>query len=355
MEVALSEEALTTIPNRPAVFLLRMKSGGDPYLARTRVLHRRLIRLARMGNLRDSVEAVEFWLTGSTLESQITMYELARRYFPDRYAKLLHLRPPAYVKLLLANEFPRSQVTTHIARGPGLYYGPFRTRGAAEHFESQFLDLFQIRRCQEDLTPSPDHPGCLYGEMCMCLRPCQAIVGPDEYRHEVARAAQFLSTSGLSLLDPAAETRDRFSQEMNFEEAARQHKRVEKIEAVLALRDDLVRDLDRLDGVAVTASAGPNAIELSFIRAGHWQGTHRVSFEVVEGKPVSLDQKLRETASLVTARTLAPREREEYLAILSRWFYSSWRDGEFLLMDSFEKIPYRKLVHAVSRVHRSVV
>jgi hypothetical protein len=44
------------------------------------------------------------------------------------------------------------------------------------------------------------------------------------------------------------------------------------------------------------------------------------------------------------------RERQEYLALLARWYYSSWRDGEWLGFDSYEDIPYRKLVNAVARV-----
>ena len=45
--------------------------------------------------------------------------------------------------------------------------------------------------------------------------------------------------------------RDRFSSEMEFEEAARQHKRLEKVQQVLKLRDDLARDIEQLNGVAV--------------------------------------------------------------------------------------------------------
>ena len=43
-------------------------------------------------------------------------------------------------------------------------------------------------------------------------------------------------------------------------------------------------------------------------------------------------------------------ERQEYLAILARWYYSSWREGEWIGFANFEDIPYRKLVNAVSRV-----
>jgi len=51
-------------------------------------------------------------------------------------------------------------------------------------------------------------------------------------------------------------------------------------------------------------------------------------------------------------RQLAMRERQEYLALLARWYYSSWRDGEWLPIEAFENLPYRKLVHAISRVAR---
>jgi hypothetical protein len=48
------------------------------------------------------------------------------------------------------------------------------------------------------------------------------------------------------------------------------------------------------------------------------------------------------------------RERQEHLALLARWFYSSWRDGEWIPFDSIEKISYRKLTGAVSRTVAAV-
>ncbi len=352
------DAAIAQVPNNPAVFLLWPREG-DPYLAKTALLRRRLLRLlkerekpSRLLNLRHTVRRIEYCLTGSAFESAILMYELARRYFPKSYLDLLKLRMPTYVKLVLSNEFPRSQLTTHLGRAPALYCGPFRSRAAAEKFESEFLDLFQMRRCQEDLVPSPEHPGCIYGEMGMCLRPCQQVVGRDEYLHETARAAEFLKSGGRSLLDVIGSTRDRYSEEMIFEEAARQHKRYEKVQEVLKLRDELARDIDRMHGVAITFSAAPNAVELWIVRGGHWQEPRRLSFEIQEGKPVSLDGKLREIFGRLPMRRLGTRERQEYLALLARWYYSSWRDGEWLAIESFENLPYRKLVHAVSRVAR---
>jgi excinuclease ABC subunit C len=355
------DAALAELPNRPAVFLLWPKQG-DPYLAKTTVLRRRLLRLlreretpSRLLNLRHTIERVEYWLTGSKLESAVRMYELARVHFPKTYLEVLRLRMPPYVKVILTNEFPRSHVTTHLGRAPAVDFGPFRTRATAERFESQFLDLFQMRRCQEDLVPSPAHPGCIYGEMGMCLRPCQQVVSPEEYRHEVDRVIDFLRTDGGSLIGAATAARERFSADLDFEQAARLHKRIEKIQQVLELRDDLAREIDRLNGVAVTASREPHAVDLWFVLKGAWQPQRRVTFEVVEGKPVSLDQKLREAVAALAPVDQPMRQRQEYLAMLARWYYSSWRDGEWFAFDKLENLPYRKLVHSISRVAQKAV
>ena len=83
-----SPSDLDSIPDRPAVFLL-WASEGAPYLARTALLRRRLRRLlserdraSRVLNLRGVVERIEYWPTGSQLESSLTHLELAQKHFP---------------------------------------------------------------------------------------------------------------------------------------------------------------------------------------------------------------------------------------------------------------------------------
>ena len=266
---------IDAIPDNPAVFLL-WASEGKPYLARTTLLRRRLRRLiserdrvSRVLNLRGVAERVEYWLTGSQIESALIHLELAQRYFPDDWPRITRLRPPAFVRLTLDNPFPRTMVTTRM--GKGLSYGPFTSRAAAEHFENGVLDLFQLRRCEENLAPSPEHPGCIYGEMARCLRPCQQAVSVDEYRGEASRVEQFLRTDGASLVETAESARDRASVEMQFEEAERLHQRVERNHEVQSLAGELAHGVDRLNGVAVTSSLDRDAVELWFMLGGRWR------------------------------------------------------------------------------------
>ena len=349
--VAGLDDAMAALPNSDAVFLV-WAGKRSAYLAKTSMLRRRLLRILKAAesprrslNLRPVVTRVEYWLTASRFESMLLHYALARRHFPDDYERLIKLRMPAYVKLVLANEFPRTQVTSRLAGGRGLYYGPFRTRAGAELFENQFLDLFQIRRCQENLEPSPQHPGCIYGEMGKCLRPCQQVVSPEEYLSEVKRVEEFLTGDGAGLVSVTSAARERLSEEMNFEEASRQHKRLERIQEVLALRDDLVRDIDRLYGVAVAPSTAADSVLLWFFCQGSWQAP--VAFSLAS--QISLDARLRDLVARIEPVAAPLAEQQEHLALLARWHYSTWSDGEWIGFQSLEHVPYRKLGRAISR------
>jgi excinuclease UvrABC nuclease subunit len=346
---------IDVVPNAPAVFLIWAEEGA-PYLARTALLRRRLKRLAgererpsRLLNLHGVARRIEYWLCGSLLESTVVLYALARRHFPEHYSKIVKLRMPAYVKLTLSNQFPRTLVTTRLTGGRAVYFGPFQTRVAAEQFDSQALDLFQVRRCQDNLEPRPDHPGCIYGEMGMCLRPCQAAVGVEEYAAEAARLAQFFTTGGASLLETTRSARERSSEELDFESAARLHKRYERIQQVLSLRDALVRDIDRINGVAITPAPTLGEVILWFIFGGAWTEPVQLRVSAPEGEIVSMDRRLREIATQLSPPCVSFTERQEHLAILSKWYYSSWRDGEWIDFESIDKMPYRRLVNAISR------
>ncbi|HTP85622.1 MAG TPA: hypothetical protein VMJ34_01690 [Bryobacteraceae bacterium] len=335
---------LEALPDVPAVFVLRA-GYRSAYAARTTVLRRRVRRVVRLLGLEDVLTGVEYWPIASPLEGGLLHYTVMRRIYPDQYLRLLRLRMPSYVKCTLSNAFPRTHVSARIG-SRSLHYGPFRSRAEAENFESQFLDFFQLRRCQEDLEPTPEHPGCIYGEMNKCLRPCQAVVGAAEYRGEVQRVVDFLSTNGASLLASASAARDRFSEEMNFEEAARQHQRCERIHAVLSLRGDLPRDVERLYGVVPLPSLIAGTVNLYFIWQGAWVGPLPFS---VEQPGSSLDHRLRDVIDGVETPRLSLQEKQEHLALLARWYYSSWREGDWIAIDDRARVPYRKIVRAISK------
>ncbi|MFN7926033.1 MAG: hypothetical protein U0Q16_38400 [Bryobacteraceae bacterium] len=239
-----------------------------------------------------------------------------------------------------------------VGNAKNAFFGPFPSRAAADLFESQVLDYYQLRRCQEDLAPSPDHPGCIYGEMLKCLRPCQDAVTAEEYASEAKRVGEFLASRGHALIDSIEAARDRASQDLDFEEAARQHARLEKAWQTVRLAGDLAAEITHLHGVAVTASTAAQEVLLWFLREGCWLEPRPFSIAPGTGKPVSMDTRLREMSAALETPKLSLTQRQEHVSLLAKWFYSSWRDGEWLSCESFDALPYRKLVNAISRVAR---
>jgi hypothetical protein len=135
---------------------------------------------------------------------------------------------------------------------------------------------------------------------------------------------------------------------MQFEEAERLHQRVERIREVQGFAGELAASLDRLNGVAVVPSADPEAVDLWFMTAATWREPRRLQLAEQAGQ--SMDHRLREMIAGIGGRS---EPSPEHLAILLRWQGSTWRDGEWIGFDSTEKIPYRRLVNAINRVHRA--
>ena len=235
-----------------------------------------------------------------------------------------------------------------------LYYGPFASRMAAERFASQFLDIFQIRRCVEDLHPDPKFPGCVYSEMKMCLAPCFRGCTDDEYRAEVVRVEDFFNTRGESLKRQFEAERDRASETLAFEEAAATHGRIEKLAPVLQQMPEIVHRLDQLRALIVQRSAEPENVTLFRVDAGAIAGP--LNFAISGGehtKSQSMEARLQSLlAALPAAEPSSTIERMEHLAILKRWFYRGTRVGEIFFADSKGELPMRRIVRGIGRVYK---
>ena len=112
------DRALEALPNRQAVFLLWPREG-KPYLARTNVLRKRLTRL--LGCARSAVAIFNLRGTASGSNTSSPARVSSRNFWfwiwrgnisGADYRDDIRLRLPPYVKLILSNRFPRTQVTS---------------------------------------------------------------------------------------------------------------------------------------------------------------------------------------------------------------------------------------------------
>jgi excinuclease UvrABC nuclease subunit len=301
-----------------------------------------------MLNLRDFVARVDYQVVGSGFEAQWLLYLLHRAYYPDQYRRRLRLRPPALLKLNLRNRFPRCYPTRRLSNDGSHYYGPFPSQVAAERFASEFLDFFKIRRCVEDLEPHPFHPGCIYSQLRMCLAPCYAGCTDAEYESEVTRVAASLDAQGQPLLRSLELERAQASEALEFEEAARIHRRIEKLNEVFREKPDLVRNLRDLHAILVERGAEANRLAFFRVVGGELHGPATLSFDENVSAPTPLDQSLQ---TLLSGLTTGPGRPEasslppwEHLSLLARWYYSSFREGELVMLNPDHTIPHSRLI-----------
>jgi hypothetical protein len=273
--------ALAALPQSPAVFALYgADSRAEPYIGRTPNLRSRLDRLLqpsvkhpRRLHLAGLVRRIEWQFTGSEFESLLAQFSLLEKIFGAKVLERMHLRPPAFVRFLGSNLYPRVTVTNRPSlREADWAYGPFSSRAAAERYAEEMLKLFLLRRCTFELDPDPSYPGCVYSEMKMCLAPCFKGCTDERYAEESAAVESFLATRGESRLVTLRSERDQASADLAFESASAVHAQIQRVEAVHALAAELVRPLSKLRAVILQASANADEVAIFLFESGRLRG-----------------------------------------------------------------------------------
>ncbi|MCU1307182.1 MAG: UvrB/UvrC protein [Acidobacteriaceae bacterium] len=396
------KEIIAQIPEGAGAFLLRGHDAhAEPYISKAVNLRRRIMRLlapaetqSKRLNLRERCALIEYSSTGSDFENVVLLYQLLRKIFPETYTKRLRLNLSPLIRIHWENAYPRAYVTRKLGRVPekalntqSVYYGPFRSRAVADRFLNDALDFFKSRRCTFELNPDPAFPGCIYSEMKMCLAPCFKGCTDEEYFSEMRRVQDFLDTRGESLISEISAQRDKASTDLEFENAAALHARVEKVKTVARECDEIIRRIDRLDALIVQPSAsaeqnphqsnvalfrivggqivGP--MEFSVLGMAHAQQAGSSSFyaqplmvqpvplessaEVIIAEAPKPEVRLREVVeSLQPNGKISVASQAEQLAILKRWYYKSSRVGEIFFRDTDADWPWRRILNGVSRV-----
>ena len=392
--------AWADIPSRPGVFaLFGADPHAEPYISRTPNLRNRLRRLldarpdqSKRLRLALSTVRIEYSLTGSDFEALLLLYDASLQAFGDRARKRLHLRPPILLRMLMENPYPRVYVTNKVTkRAADNLFGPWPSRAAAETFLEAMLNLFELRRCVEELNPDPAFPGCIYSEMKKCMAPCFKGCTDERYAQEANAVHAFLDTRGESLITELAAQRDEASAALDFEKAAEIHARLARVEGAASLMPQAVRPLDALNGIVVQPAAEPEHVTLFLLTHGCLAGPVGYSIEGMRFhneqsgssslfshplalEPVPLDEsgapavklaardelESRLDDAVVTLHERAkeiqagPQQTADHLCLFSRWYSrpQAKRIGEVCFSELDNDLPKKAILRAISRVYR---
>ena len=399
--------ALAQLPQSSAVFALYGEEARfEPYIGRTPNLRGRLEKLLqpsakhpRRLQLAGRVRRIAWRITGSEFESLLVQFSLLEEVYGPKALERMHLRAPAFVRFLGGNPYPRITISYHPSqREANWAYGPFPSRAAAERFADEALKLFLLRRCIEDLDPNPNHPGCVYSEMKMCLAPCYKGCTDERYAEEADAVQSFLATRGENRLVVLRTERDEASARLEFEAAAALHAQAQRVETVRALAAELVRPLSQLKAVILQGSANTDEVAVFLFENGRLRGPAGFSTlgmriqneqsgstslfaqpmaiepipevptpeaapsEAATGVPAKLargvlEARLEAALAALSGPSLTPSPtlRLGHLALLKRWYYCPEvrRAGEIFFPDAEGRWPLKALLRGEGRVFGS--
>jgi DNA polymerase-3 subunit epsilon len=340
-------EAIAALPEHPGVYLMRNERGDLLYVGKARSLKRRVASYfngglglrAKVIDLINHVWAIETRVTPNSLEAALLEARLIRELKPP-YNRMLKSAPAAYfVRIDLADPFPKLTLTTSLSRRHGLVQlGPYIGRRSPRRALDALIRLTRVRVCAGKLSPDPDFSPCIYGQMGRCSAPCNLGVDRETYDAQIARAIQFLRGRTGPILQALAVARDHASASMRFEEAQRYQRDIDALTSMARRERRLSRAVEENNLVIIDGShayvvlGGRLALrcELDSERAARTVAAFVAeNYDRYRGRPIARDEL-------------------EPMLIVSRWLHERRPDeGRLLFLDG-PFLPWQALMAGIS-------
>ena len=193
-------EKIRTLPTQPGVYLYKNAEGEVIYVGKARNLRSRVRSYllaasqanAKTGTLMREAVDVDYILVANEMEALALENNLIKQRKPRFNILLRDDKTYPYVKLTLADRFPKVFVTRRLRKDGSAYYGPYFPGNLAYRVAEVIHRSFLIPSCKVDL--SRYHPrACLQYYIHRCLGPCvKELTTPEIYGQAVKDAQLFL-------------------------------------------------------------------------------------------------------------------------------------------------------------------
>ncbi|SPE24347.1 UvrABC system protein C [Candidatus Sulfotelmatomonas gaucii] len=222
-------EKIRTLPTQPGVYLYKNPEGEVIYVGKANNLRSRvrcyLLEAsqanAKTGSLMREAVDIEYILVDNEHEALALENNLIKQRKPRFNILLRDDKTYPYVKLTLADRFPKVFVTRRLRKDGSSYYGPYFPGNLAYRVVELIHRSFLLPSCKVDL--SRYHPrACLQYYIHRCLGPCVEGLTTHEAYKEAVRDAQLFLEGRHAELERTLTTRMMAAaQAEQFEAAAR--------------------------------------------------------------------------------------------------------------------------------------
>jgi excinuclease ABC subunit C len=222
-------EKIRALPTRPGVYLYKNAEGEVIYVGKANNLRSRVRSYlleasqadAKTGSLMREAVDIETILVANEHEALALENNLIKQRKPRFNILLRDDKTYPYVKLTLADRFPKVFVTRRLRKDGAAYYGPYFPGNLAYRVVELIHRSFLLPSCKVDL--SRYHPrACLQYYIHRCLGPCvEGLTTPEAYKEAVRDAELFLEGRHAELERTLTTRMMAAAQAEQFEAAAR--------------------------------------------------------------------------------------------------------------------------------------
>jgi excinuclease ABC subunit C len=222
-------EKIRTLPTQPGVYLYKNAEGEVIYVGKANNLRSRVRSYlleasqanAKTGSLMREAVDIEYILVANEHEALALENNLIKQRKPRFNILLRDDKTYPYVKLTLADRFPKVFVTRRLRKDGSAYYGPYFPGNLAYRVVELIHRSFLLPSCKIDL--SRYHPrACLQYYIHRCLGPCvEGLTTPDTYKQAVRDAQLFLEGRHAELERTLTARMTAAAEAEQFEAAAR--------------------------------------------------------------------------------------------------------------------------------------
>jgi excinuclease ABC subunit C len=271
---------LKKLPDRPGVYLMKDARAQVLYVGKAQSLRNRVrsywqkeapgIEHHLIRSVIDRVVDVEVTLTDSVGEALLLEGNLVKRFQPPFNVRLKDDKSYPYIKITLADDFPRIERTRKLPNDGSRYFGPYASASSVDEAMNLVRRLFPFRTCTIDIKDGVralQRP-CLLYHIKRCQGPCIEAISKAEYAADIEQVELFLEGRQESLIKALRDDMRRASERQDYEHAAITRDKVKAIERTMESQKMAAFARTDLDLLGLARRDNQAAVQLFVIRGG---------------------------------------------------------------------------------------